>query len=69
MKDTTEEIYRKQFEIFMAKPLKERFILNLELTEFVIETSKKRIKRENPDFTEIEIKKNFFVNFIPMNFP
>lgn len=63
MIDTTEYIYRKQFEIFYIKPLKERFMLNLELSEFVRETSRRRIKRENPHFSEMEIKQEVFRQF------
>ena len=43
MKDTSVEIYKIQHDIFMRKPLKERFLLNLDLTEFVCEMTKKRI--------------------------
>jgi len=60
MTDTTKEIYQKQFEIFFRKPLKERFLANLELSEFVLMQSRNRIKRINPHFTPREIKQELF---------
>jgi hypothetical protein len=63
MFDTTKDIYAKQFEIFNAKPLRERFLLNLELTEFVRETTRRRILRQNPNFTAKELKEEIFRQF------
>lgn len=63
MTDTPEYIYNKQFEIFYSKPLKERFLMNLELSEFVRETTRRRIKRQHPDFSEMEIKQEVFRQF------
>ncbi len=60
MTDTQDYIYKKQFEIFFAKSLRERFLMNMELTEFVRETTKRRIKRLYPQLNEIEIKKEIF---------
>jgi len=66
MKDTPDEIYAKQFAIFMAKPIKERFLLNLQLTELVRETTQRRIKRQHPEFNDDEVKiemiKQFYSN-------
>ncbi len=63
MNDTTPEIYERQFEIFFAKSLRDRFLMNLELTEFVRETTRRRIRRLNPDFSEFEVKKEMFRQF------
>lgn len=60
MQDTTEEIYKIQHDIFMKKPLKERFLLNLELTEFDREMTRRRILKANPEITEKEIKSKMF---------
>ncbi len=60
MTDTPEYIYAKQFEIFYSKSLKERFLMNLELSEFVRETSRRRIKRQNPNFSDLEVKQEVF---------
>jgi hypothetical protein len=60
MTDTPDYIYKKQFEIFFLKSLKERFLMNLELSEFVRETTRRRIKRQNPVIEDIEIKKEIF---------
>ncbi len=60
MTDTPEYIYNKQFEIFYSKTLKERFLMNLELSEFVIETSRRRIKRLCPHYSKMEIKQEVF---------
>jgi len=68
MHDTTEEIYDKQIEIFMKKPLKERFFLNLDLTEFIIEMTKKRIKAKNPDISDRNLKIEFFKEFYAGDF-
>jgi len=68
MYDTSEEIYDKQFEIFMKKPLKERFLLNLDLTEFIIEMTKKRIKAKNKDISERNLKIEFFKEFYAEDF-
>lgn len=60
MKDTPDFIYNKQFEIFNSKPLKERFLLNLELTEFVRAMTVKRILRIKPDLSENDLKIEVF---------
>ncbi len=68
MRDTPEEIYDKQIEIFMEKPVKERFFLNLDLTEFIIEMTKKRIKAKNPDISVRNLKIAFFKEFYTEDF-
>ena len=60
MNDTTEEIYKIQHDIFMKKPLKERFILNLELTEFMLKMTKIRVKKKHPKYNEKQIKSAIF---------
>ncbi len=60
MKDTSDEIYKIQHDIFMKKPLKERFLLNLDLTEFVREMTKRRILKANPGISKKELKAEIF---------
>ena len=60
MKDTPDKIYKKQHDIFMKKSLKERFLLNLDLTEFVREMTKRRILKENPGISKKELKSKIF---------
>ncbi len=60
MQDTPDFIYKKQHEIFMQKPVKERFFLNLELTEFVREMTKRRIIKQCPNLSEAELKCEMF---------
>ncbi len=55
MKDTTDEIYKIQHDIFMQKSLKERFMLNLELTEFMREMTRIRIMKKHPEYNEKQI--------------
>lgn len=68
MNDTTDEISAKQFEIFFSKSPKERFLINLGLTEFIFEAARKRIKKVNPQLTENEVKANLFKEFYTENF-
>jgi len=63
MHDTTNEIYKKQHEIFMKKSLKERFLLNLDLTEFVREMTKRRILSKRPGLSKKELKIEVFKEF------
>ena len=60
MKDTSDEIYKIQHDIFMKKPLKERFLLNLDLTEFIREMTRRRILKANPGISEKELKTEIF---------
>ena len=60
MKDTTDEIYKIQHDIFMKKPAKERFLLNLDLTEFVREMTKRRILKANLGISKKELKSKMF---------
>ena len=60
MQDTPDYIYKKQHEIFMQKPAKERFLLNLELTEFVREMTKRRIIKQYPNISKAELQCEMF---------
>lgn len=56
MQDTSDFIRRKQFEIIYAKPLNERVLMALQLMENAIFMANNRIRRQNPDFSEIDVK-------------
>jgi len=68
MTDTPDYIYAKQFEIFFSKPPKERVLRNLAMTEFVRETTRRRIKRQNPKFSDLEVKIEMFRQFYSNEF-
>jgi hypothetical protein len=68
MKDTPDEITQKQLEIFYGKSVKERFLMNLELTEFVRDMTRRRILRKFPDITENELKAKIFREFYSEDF-
>jgi hypothetical protein len=59
MNDTPDYIRKKQHEIWMAKPVAERFRLGLELIDEVNQQIKDRIRREHPAFTEGECMAEF----------
>ncbi len=63
MKDTPDEIYKIQYEIFMKKSPEERFLLNLDLTEFIREMAKRRILSQNPEISQNELKVKMFEEF------
>ena len=59
MTDTPDYIRKKQLEIWLSKPLAERFRLGFELIDAVNQQTLARIKRENPEFSEGELKAEF----------
>ncbi len=68
MQDTSDEIYKIQHDIFMKKNLKERFLLNLELTEFDIEMTKRRILKANIGISEKHLKEKIFREYYSDDF-
>ncbi len=60
MQDTSDDIYKIQHDIFMKKSLKERFLLNIELTEFDREMTRRRIIKVNIGISEKELKAKIF---------
>jgi len=69
MKDTADKVIHKQLEIFLSKPTRERFLLNLELTEFVREMIRRRILRKAPCMPDNEIKAEMFREMYIGEFP
>ena len=63
MNDTPKHIQKKQFEIIMAKPLKERLNGLFEMTELSRKIIQNRIKTKTPDISEIELKIELFKTF------
>jgi len=68
MNDTPKYIYQKQFEIIMAKPLKERVAQVFEMTELSRRIIKNRIKTKNPNISEIDLKVELFKTFYRFDF-
>ena len=59
MTDTPDYIRQKQREIWLAKPIEERMRLGLDLIQEVNEQIEDRIRTQNPNFTEGEIRAEF----------
>ncbi len=68
MIDTPKHIYQKQFEIIIAKPLKERLKNVFEMTELSRNIIKNRIKAKNPDISDIDLKIEVFKKFYSSDF-
>ncbi len=68
MIDTPKHIYQKQFEIIVAKPLKERLKNVFEMTELSRNIIKNRIKAKNPDISDIDLKIEVFKKFYSSDF-
>jgi len=68
MNDTPKYIKQKQFEIIMAKPLKERIKELFEMTELSRKIIQNRIKVKNPDISEIDLKVELFKTFYRFDF-
>ena len=63
MNDTPKYIQQKQFEIIIAKPLKERLNGLFEMTELSRKIIQNRIKTKMPDISEIDLKVELFRTF------
>lgn len=68
MKDTPDFIAQKQYEIFMSKPLKERVLMNLEVSVWVWNMTFLRLKRENPHLSDAEIRILRFIEYYGKEF-
>ena len=68
MNDTPKYIKQKQFEIIMAKPLKERMNELFEMTELSRKIIQNRIKVKKPDISEIDLKVELFKTFYRFDF-
>lgn len=63
MNDTPKYIQQKQFEIIIAKPLKERLNGLFEMTELSRKIIQNRIKTKTPDISEVDLKIELFKAF------
>ncbi len=63
MNDTPKHIQKKQFEIIMAKPLKERLLGLFEMTELSREIIRNSIKTKMPNISEIDLHVELFKTF------
>jgi len=68
MLDTPDYILKKQFEIINSKSIKEREKLIFDQTMSAIEIIKKRIKLQNPEISDKELKIEFFKIFYKNDF-
>ena len=53
--DTSKEAYRRQLEVWRNMTSSERLRRTLEMSEFVRECAKSRIRRDHPELTEPEV--------------
>ena len=68
MKDTPKEILRRQFEIINAKPLEFRLNSIFELTELSRKILTNRIRTQNPDISDTDLKVELFKVFYRSDF-
>jgi hypothetical protein len=68
MNDTPKYVQQKQFEIIIAKPLKERLNGLFEMTELSIKIIQNRIKTKMPDISEMDLKIELFKTFYRFDF-
>jgi hypothetical protein len=68
MNDTTREIQQIQFEIVMAKPLKQRLNGLFEMTELSRKIIQNRILVNNPNISDVELKVELFKVFYRSEF-
>jgi len=64
MKDTTEHISKKQLEIWLAKPIAERFQLAMSTIDEINMQTEARIRQQNPSISESELR----IEFIRQNY-
>ncbi len=60
MRDTPDHIRKKQIEIILSKPMNERLRMTLDMIDFARETTHRLIKRQHPEFTDLEVKVELF---------
>ncbi len=67
MTDTPQKIIDKQSEIFLAKPISQRFIIGLETIDFGYKLAQSGLRLENPGIADIDLKillfKRFYHNY------
>ncbi len=68
MNDTPKYIYKKQFEIINAKPLKERLNRLFEMTELSRTIIENRLKLKNPNLSNVELQIELFKIFYHTDF-
>lgn len=60
MNDTPDYIIKKQFEIIMSKPLRERILMTFDMIEFARKCVENRIRSMNPAISDIDLKITVF---------
>lgn len=69
MKDTTDQILKKQFEIIYSKPLKERFLMTFDMIEFALKQAENNIRSQNPGISDIDLRIAVFNLFYKNDLP
>ncbi|MCS6973277.1 MAG: hypothetical protein N2044_05800 [Cyclobacteriaceae bacterium] len=59
MTDTPDHIRKKQMEIWLSKPVEERFRLGMEFINLVHRQMLSRLREQHPEYTEGELKAAF----------
>ena len=68
MNDTPKHILIKQFEIYYAKPLKEKIEGLFEMTELSRSIILNQLRQKNPEWSEIDLKIELFKIFYKFDF-
>lgn len=68
MDDTSPDILKKQFEIVMAMPLKNRLNGLFEMTDLSRKIIQNRITASNPNISEVDLKVELFKIFYQSDF-
>ena len=53
--DTSDEAYQRQLEVWRAKSVGERLKAVLDMSDFVRECAKARIRKQHPEMSELEV--------------
>jgi hypothetical protein len=68
MNDTTEEARKKQLEIIFSKTPEERFMMGIEMIDYVRMVVENSIRAENPNISPIELKIAVFKRYYAHEF-
>lgn len=68
MQDTTPEIKQKQFEIIFSKTEAERLMMGLEMMDDMRKMVMQRIRSENHDLSETELRVRFVTRYYKNDF-
>ena len=63
MNDSTPEMWKKQHELMLAMPMKQRFMEDIDMTEFTRKLMATDVRRQNPGVSELELKIEVFKGY------